>query len=735
MSNTNALSQGRALIDEARQSGSASLNEAAGKALLSAYGIRTPKSVVAADAADGQRLAADLTGPFVVKVMSGDILHKSDAGGVALHLADAAAIAAAITQMSAKPVISAASVDGWLLEEMAPAGCEIVVGGVIDPQFGPMVMVGLGGIFVEILQDVAFRLCPVQADDVLDMVEELQGKALLHGARGQEGVSLDALVDVVLRIGGAGGVLTTLQDDIAEIDLNPVIVTGQGAVAVDARVVISEARKVDPISKTPVPRADLPVLELFRPLFEPKAVAVLGASTKSVTLANTFIRRMRDFNYGGKLFAIHPSAKEIEGVPAYPSLAETPEPIDYAYVAIGSERIPDTLKDAAGNVAMTQVISSGFSEVSGGNDLERDLVEKAHRGGSRVLGPNSLGTYSPRGGLTFPVDAPREVGTIGIISQSGGLTTDIIKRGQVRGLRYSGAVTIGNSCDITPTDLVAFYQADPQTKAIGIYLEDIKDGRAFFELLRGIAEPKPIVILRGGQSSQGRSAAVSHTGALAGDSRALGALTRQCVVAMVATVDEFIDALLALQHLTLRPDRTTKSVTLFGNGGGSSVLGADAFARYGLDVLPYPAAAVERLEALALPPGTSVVNPVDTPVGTLQVEDGWVAGKILDIIYEYAQPDAIAMHLNLAAFVGRGSVDPVDNLFKVIEATQAKWPGHAHFALALRTDGSANLDEKRRTYRERARAVGVPVYDEIAPMARALATVSLLERATARCGG
>jgi acyl-CoA synthetase (NDP forming) len=223
-------------------------------------------------------------------------------------------------------------------------------------------------------------------------------------------------------------------------------------------------------------------------------------------------------------------------------------------------------------------------------------------------------------------------------------------------------------------------------------------------------------------------AAASHTGALAGDERGWDALTRQAPVALVGTVDAFIDTLLALQHLALRPSKPTRTVTLFGNGGGSSVLGTDAFAAVGLDVSPYQGTARALLEGLGLPPGTSVLNPIDAPVRTLQEKDGWIAGEILDIVYEHARPDAIAMHLNLASFLGRGGVDPIDNLFTVVAQMQEKWPGIAHFCLALRTDGSAELDDRRRQYRERARQIGVPVFDEIPAVAAALANIGHLER-------
>ncbi|MFK8253359.1 acetate--CoA ligase family protein [Ancylobacter terrae] len=713
---------GEVLIAEARAAGRASLDEAAGKVLLADFGIRVPRSRVAADAEHAAQIADELDGPFVVKVVSPDILHKSDAGGVALRLAGADAVRAAVRAMAEKPRIAAARIDGWLVEEMAPAGREMVIGGYRDPQFGPMIMVGLGGIFVEVLRDVAFRICPIDAGDAESMLAELSGRALLQGARGEAGVDEAALIDVMLRIGGAGGLLMRHAQDIAELDINPVIVSATGAVAVDARVILGAA---DDLGTSEAMMEAAP-LDAFEPLFEPKTVAVLGASTKDVAIANTFIRRMKAFGYSGAIYPIHPAADEVEGLKAYQSFAATPEPVDYAYIAIGSERIPDILAAAGGRCRIAQVISSGFGEVEEGKALQDALVEGARTGGVRVLGPNCLGTYSPRGGLTFPADAPKEIGTIGIVSQSGGLTTDIIKRGEWRGLRFSGAVTIGNSADVEPHELLAYYLADPQTRAIGVYLEDVKRGRAFYEQLTKAS--KPVVILKGGRSALGRLAAASHTGALAGDEKAWDSLQKQTPAVLVATVDEFIDLLLALQHFDLHPDHPTRNVTLFGNGGGSSVLGTDAFAAVGLEVAPYQGEARRLLEAMKLPPGTSVANPIDTPVRTLQEKDGFVAGEILDIVYGHAHPDAVLLHLNLSAFVGRGSVDPIDNLFAVVEQTKAKWPGAAHFALALRTDGSAALDDRRRHYRAKARLIGVPVFDEIAPAAKALAGIGHLER-------
>lgn len=719
------MSETNDLIAAARAARRPALSEADGKRVLAQAGVAVPRLAVVADAGAAAAALRGLAGPFAVKVISPDILHKSDAGGVALGAPDADAVASAIAQMAVRPQIAGSRVEGYLVEEMCPPGREMVIGAVRDPQFGMMIMVGLGGVFVEVLQDVAFRLCPISKRDAVAMLDDLRGARLLDGYRGQKPADRRALVDLLLKVGGEGGLLTMLGEEIAELDLNPVIVGEHGAVVVDARFILAEPRPGARVAR-PV-AGEGTVVERFTPLFAPRAVAVLGASTTATTMANTFIRRMKAFGYPGNLYPIHPKADEVEGLRCYPSLAEVPEVVDYAYVAIGAKAIPSALRAANGRVRFAHVISSGFGEVEGGGDLQAELVAAAAEGGCRILGPNSLGLYSPRGGVTFPANATHELGTVGVISQSGGLGTDIIKRGQWRGVRFSGLVTVGNSADLGPVDLLEFYLADPQTKVVGLYLEDVKDGRSFFEVLRR-APRKPVVILRGGRSSQGRLAAASHTGALAGDARAWAALAAQAAVVLVDTVDAFIDMLLAFQCLTLRSCKPTQRVVLFGNGGGTSVLAADAFAECGLDVVPFGPETLARLHALKLPPGTSVANPIDAPVATLQEEEGHVANRIFDIVYESALPDALVMHVNLAAFVGRGGADPIDNLIQAAVRVQATHPGHAHFVVVLRVDGSPELEERRRHYRGVALAAGIPVYDELIEAAHALRGVRRIEQ-------
>ncbi len=225
-------------VAAAKRAGRNALDESAGKQLLAAHGVKVPKSRVAKGVADVDAVMNGLQTPLVVKVMSPDILHKSDAGGVKINLRSAAEVKSAIEGMLNAPKIKGARIEGFLVEEMAPAGHELVIGGLRDPQFGPLVMVGLGGIFVEILKDVSFRLCPITRIDAEEMIAELKGAAILKGARGTKPASMDAIIDVLLKVGGDNGLLMQHAADISEADINPLIVSDTTAVAVDARFIL-----------------------------------------------------------------------------------------------------------------------------------------------------------------------------------------------------------------------------------------------------------------------------------------------------------------------------------------------------------------------------------------------------------------------------------------------------------------------------------------------------------------
>ena len=476
------------------------------------------------------------------------------------------------------------------------------------------------------------------------------------------------------------------------------------------------------------------ILEQFRPLFRPTCIAVVGASATAVSGGNRFIRNLRSFGYAGRIVPIHPTAAEVEGLPACKSLADVPETVDYAYVAVAARNAAAVLRSGQGKVRFAQVMSSGFGETEGGSVLEAELAAAAREAGTRLIGPNCLGVYSPAARVTFTEKAQTQSGPVGIVCQSGGLGIDIIRRGQSRGLRYSGLVTIGNAVDVGAAELIEYFLEDDATRVIGLYLEGTREGRRLFDVLRRANARKPVVLLKGGRTSQGQRAAASHTGALAGSQRAWDALGRQTGMPILDTLDDFLDALVALQCLLPRAQPTTRMV-LFGNGGGTSVLGTDAFDRAGFSIAAFDGATLGALEALGLPAGSSVVNPIDVPAGALQQDEGRVAERIISAVAGSGNADALVIHVNMTVILGFRHVDMLGNIIRAVMRVRESDPSGLHIALVLRSDGDVETEERKRDYRAQAMASGVPVFDELAQVARALAALRLVEGHRAKHAG
>lgn len=467
-------------------------------------------------------------------------------------------------------------------------------------------------------------------------------------------------------------------------------------------------------------------LDTFRPLFRPQSIAVVGASANAVAGGNRFIRHVKAYGYKGQIYPIHPTATRIEDLTSYRSACDLPEVVDYAYVAVAAPRVPAVLRALSGRARVAQVMSSGFGETGGGQALQEEIGLAAHEAGLRVIGPNCLGVYSPRGGVTFTERTSPDPGRIGVVCQSGGLGIDLLRRGQIRGLRFSGLVTIGNCADVQASELVEYFIESPDTSVIGLYLESARDGRRLFEVLKAGNARKPVVLLKGGRTQQGQRAAASHTGALSAGFQGWGALSKQTGAVQVDSLDSMIDALLALQCLQLCP-KPTRRVVLFGNGGGTSVLGTDAFVDAGMEVGRFEPAMCDALDGLGLPAGSSVLNPIDVPAGALQEGEGRIAERIISEVQRARAADAIVIHINMTVVMSFRHVDMLGNLINAaLRATNSGRSG-AHISLVLRSDGDADVEDLKRTCRARALESGIPVFDELIPASRALAAVAFVE--------
>ncbi|GAA4081375.1 acetate--CoA ligase family protein [Nocardioides kongjuensis] len=703
------------VVEDALQSGLQVLPEYVGKMLLAAGGIAVPAGV---EIVDVDEVPAGLAGPFAVKAVSTTLVHKTDAGGVRIGVgrdqlaAETAAIRASLANAGHE-------CEGFLVEQMAPKGEEVVVGAVRTEGLGWAVMVGLGGVFVEVLEDVAFGVAPITRDQAAAMLAELRGLPLLQGARGRTPVSTDALVDVIVGLAGADGLLGALPAQVREIDLNPVIVSSTGAVAVDARFVLDAEAEDDATDHAADEAADL------GPLFEPRRVAVLGASAKGTNGGTLFIRNLLGYGFPGTIVPIHPSAESIEGIAAVPSLAEAGD-IDYAYVALPSGAVAEALAAAEGRVRFAQVISSGFAETDEGVELERDLVTRMRALGTRVIGPNCLGTHSTRGRITFVPDAPKEVGGVAVLSQSGGLSVDILRLGEARGVAFHSVTSIGNSADLTAAEMLEHLLDSPDTRVVGLYLESLASGRAVLDVLSRRADAKPVVLLAGGRTADGSRAATSHTGALSGHHRLWPALARQAGVELVDTLGDFVNVLAAMDLLDGGYAVDNNEVVLFGNGGGASVLAADAMQRVGLTTPRLPDATIAHLDGLGLPPGNGLANPIDAPAPTLAVNGGAVARDILGAVLDATRPAAVISHFNVGIIqrnMGATHGDVTGTLIDAIAAARDAGPAPCHHLMVLKSDGKADMEALVRDYALRARERGFPVFaelEEAAVVARAL---------------
>ena len=227
-----------AVIAQSRAEGRAFLDEPRAKQILEAFGIRVPRGTVIRTRAEIDRAVANLSFPVAAKIVSPDASHKSDVGGVRLGLTTATAVREAFDALHRAGAERKLRIDGVLIEEMVPRGQELVIGGIIDRRFGPVVMLGAGGIFVELFRDIVFRICPLDRIDAAEMIDDLRIAPILRGARGRDPVCEPAIIETLLSIGGENGLLVQLQDSISEIDINPLIVAADAAFACDARFVL-----------------------------------------------------------------------------------------------------------------------------------------------------------------------------------------------------------------------------------------------------------------------------------------------------------------------------------------------------------------------------------------------------------------------------------------------------------------------------------------------------------------
>jgi len=652
----------RTLIDRVLAEGRTSLTAPEGRLACQAYGIATPGEGVATSADQAAELASGFGFPVVLKIVSPQILHKTEAGGVLLGLDSAEAVRAGYDSIlvNARDYDADAEIVGVQVQQQLPPGQEVIIGAVTDPTFGKVVAFGLGGVLVEVLKDVTFRLAPASTADAESMLDSIAAAEVLRGVRGAAAVDRDALAGLIVRLSD----LVSDFPEIAEADLNPVLATAKGAVAADVRLIL------DPAPAPARPQHDREdILRSMERLMKPRAIAVIGASAEEGKIGNSVMRNLVDGGFAGEIHPINPKADEILGRKAYPSILDVPGEVDVAVFAVPARFVPAALEEVGRKGAAAAVlIPSGFAE-TGDHALQQQVVDIAARYGVRILGPNIYGYYYTASDLSATFCTPYDVkGGVALSSQSGGIGMAILGFSRTTRTGVSAIVGLGNKADLDEDDLLTFFAQDDNTTAIAMHLEDLKDGRAFVAAARATVPHKPVVVLKAGRTAQGAIAAGSHTGALAGDDRVYDDILRQAGVIRAPGLLEMLEYARSLPAL---PTPKGDNVVIITGAGGSGVLLSDACVDAGLTLMEIPPDLDASFRAF-IPPFGAAGNPIDITGGEppstyeatirLGLEDPRIHALVLGYWHTIVTPPMVFAELTVRVvqeFRDRGIDKPV----------------------------------------------------------------------------
>jgi acetyl coenzyme A synthetase (ADP forming)-like protein len=595
----------KGLLERVKAEGRTALTPPEARSLCEAYGIPVPREGLAGSAKEAAKIAGEIGYPVVMKVVSPEILHKTEAGGVIVGVRTAAEAEQAYEaiQRNARAYKAEAKVAGVQVQALLTGGQEVIVGALTDPSFGKIVAFGLGGILVEILKDITFRLAPATEADALSMIDGIAAAEVLRGVRGGQAIDRRAIAKIIVAVSN----LVTDFPEIRELDLNPVFARKDGAAAADVRVLMNFA----PMAERYRPTQE-EILRAMNRIMQPNAVAVIGASPEDGKIGNSVMKNLINGGYQGQIYPIHPKAPEVLGKKAYRSVKDVPAQIDVAVFAIPAPLVAGAIKECGEKkIPGAVLIPSGFAE-TGNVTLQEEIVKVAREYNVRLMGPNIYGFYYTPKNLCATFCTPYDVkGKAALSSQSGGVGMAIIGFSRSAKMGVSAIVGLGNKSDIDEDDLLTFFEQDPNTQVIAMHVEDLKDGRSFAEVAKRVSRKKPVIVLKAGRTAMGARAAQSHTAALAGNDRIYDDVLRGCGVVRAMSLNDMLEFARCLPVL---PTPRGENVVIITGAGGSGVLLSDACFDNGLKLMAMPAdldAAFRKF----IPPFGAAGNPVDITGG------------------------------------------------------------------------------------------------------------------------
>ncbi|MFY9795784.1 MAG: acetate--CoA ligase family protein [Candidatus Nitrosopolaris sp.] len=590
------------------------ITEESAKEILTAYGIKVPMYALVKTELEAAEKAKKIGFPLVAKVVSPQILHKTDVMGVKVGLGSEAKVRETFADMQER-LSKRYEIKGILLEKMVPSGIELIVGLQNDPQFGPVIMFGMGGINTEIFKDISFRVLPITKEDAREMIEDLKGKQILKGFRGSEAVDIDMLCTALVNIGNLG---TDMAAYYESIDFNPVIAYPHDYYVVDAKIILKDKPYAEAISKS---QPDSSFMDIF---FNASSIALIGASPERGKVGNSVLESLVKHEYKGKVFPVNAKGySEIMDIKAYKSLDDINEPVEVVVVTVDLKFVPDLLKICGKKNIHNMVIISGGGKELGGERaaIEQEIKEISSELKVRIIGPNCIGMFNGENRLDCAFQGhermirPRN-GHVAFLSQSGTVGIAFMETADAFGM--SKMISYGNRSDVDEADMIWYLSEDPQTKVIGLYVEGLGDGRKFMNTAKKVIHEtkKPIIVFKNGRTTRGAKQAMSHTGSLGGSYAVVKGALDQAGIISVNSYEELTGSLKAL---IWQPVPNGSRVAMVSNGAGPVIAAIDHFEELGLVVAEISEAS-KRAFKEHYPPTYVIGNPCDI-TGSANADD------------------------------------------------------------------------------------------------------------------
>ncbi len=626
------------------------MSEALSKQLLTPFGFPFAVEAVVATPSEAANAADGMGYPVVAKLNGDSIAHKTERGLVRLKLADRAAVEQAATELLAMATPDDGEVQ-LLIAKMIDGSRELIVGMVHDPAFGNTAMLGVGGIFAEVIQDVVFAPMPIDLASAKRMIEALKYQAIFKEFRGEDAVDTESLARAIVALSAA----CDKHPEIVSIDINPLIVQRDGTlVAVDALVETRDLEEAAVKTYTSFnPKADH-----YRALFSPRAVVVVGASSHPGKFGFVSLHNILSNKFAGKVYATNLQNELILGIQTISSIDDLPlDEIDLAFFCTPAAANPQLLRQCAERgIRAAFIASAGYREAgSQGEQAEQDLVQLAADLDMLIAGPNGQGVVSTPVSLCAQIVGPYPPrGGISVASQSGNFVSSFLNYARQTGVGIARAISAGNAAQTSVGQYLEWFSQDNETRVSLAYIESVNDGKALESSFTAALKSKPLVVVKGGATEAGSRAAQSHTGALASNDKIFDGLCRSTGASRARTVEEGFDV---AASFATQPLPRGKRVVVLTTVGGWGVVTSDAIAQDGvLDLITLPSALVKSLDDL-LPPRWSRNNPIDCAGG----ETRDTIPAILDLVCAHDDVDSVI-------FLGLG-----------IQSNQARMMSEGHF--------------------------------------------------------